>query len=123
MKKALFLLVACLILSFAGTLSALAQEAATKAAPAAPAKAQMPAVKPETLNGTLQTVVVDKKVLVVTSSIGVPYNFTVNGATKIKVGGNKAKLADLAGATGKSISVKFLAERKAGNIAQSVEIQ
>jgi len=123
MKKALFLLVACLILSYAGTLPALAQEAQTKEAPAAPEKAKMAAVKPETLAGTLQTVVVDKKLLVVTSSNGIPYDFTVTGATKILVAGKKAKLADLAGATGKSVSVKFLPEKKAGDIAQSVEVQ
>ena len=123
MKKALFLLVACLILSYAGTLSALAQEAKTKEAPAAPEKAPVAAVKPETLSGTLQTVVVDKKLLVVTSSSGVPFDFTVTAATKITVGGKKAKLADLEGATGKSVTVKFLAEKKAGDIAQTVEVQ
>jgi hypothetical protein len=123
MKKTLFLLVACLILSYAGTLSALAQEAKTKEAPAAPEKAKVAAVKPETLAGTLQTVVVDKKLLVVASSSGVPYDFTLTGATKITVGGHKAKLADLAGATGKPVSVKFLPEKQAGNIAQSVEVQ
>ena len=123
MKKTLFLLVACLILSYAGTLSALAQEAKTAEAPAAPEKAKMATVKPETLAGTLQTVVVDKKLLVVASSAGIPYDFNVTGATKIMVGGNKAKLADLAGATGKSVSIKFLPEKKAGNIAQSVEVQ
>jgi ABC-type glycerol-3-phosphate transport system substrate-binding protein len=123
MKKMLFLLVACLVLSYAGILSAVAQEAKTKEAPAAAEKAKEPAVKPETLAGTLQTVLVDKKLLVVAGSNGVPYNFIVSGATKIKVGGNKAKLADLAGATGKSVSVKFLPEKRAGNIAESVEVQ
>ena len=123
MKKTLFLLVASLILIYAGTLSALAQEAKTKEAAAAPEKPAMAAVKPETLAGTLQMVVVDKKLLVVAGSNGVPYDFTVTGATKITVGGKKAKLADLAGATGKSVSVKFLAEKKAGDIAQSVEVQ
>ena len=123
MKKTLFLLVASLILIYAGSLSALAQEAKTKEAAAAPEKATMAAVKPETLAGTLQMVVVDKKLLVVTGSNGIPYDFTVTGATKITVGGKKAKLADLAGATGKSVSVKFLAEKKAGDIAQSVEVQ
>ena len=121
MKKTLFLLVTCLILSFAGTLSALAQE--VKTAPAAPGKAAVAAAKSETLTGTLQTVVTDKKLLVVAGSTGVPYDFTVTGATKIMVGGSKAKLADLAGSTGKSVTVKFLPEKKAGNIAQSVEVQ
>lgn len=123
MKKTLFLLVTCLILSFAGTLSVLAQEAKTKEAPAAPEKAAVAAVKSETLTGTLKMVVADKKLLVVAGSSGVPYDFTVTGATKIMVGGSKAKLADLAGSTGKSVTIKFLPEKKAGNIAQSVEVQ
>jgi hypothetical protein len=123
MKKTLFLLVACLILSYVGILSALAQEAKTKEAPAAPEKATMAAVKAETLAGTVQMVVVDKKLVVVASASGVPFDFTVTAATKITVGGKKAKLEDLAGATGKSVSVKFLAEKRAGDIAQSIEVQ
>jgi len=120
MKKVLFLLVACFMVSIS---LALAQEAKTKEAPAAAEKPKEAMVKAETLAGTLQTVLVDKKLIVVASSNGVPYNFVVSGATRIKVGGTKAKLADLAGATGKSVSVKFVPEKRAGNIAQSVEVQ
>jgi len=116
MRKVLFLLMASLMLTYAGISSALAQEVA-------PEKPKAAAMKAETLAGTLQMVVVDKKLVVVASSTGIPYNFKVTGATKIKVGGSKAKLAELSGATGKSVSVKFLSEKRAGNLAQSIEVQ
>ena len=122
MKKALFLLLASLLMGYVGT--SFAQEAAAKAeTPAAAEKPKAAAVKPQTLSGTLQSVAADKKLVVVTGASGIPFNFKVTGATKIKAGGAKAKLADLAGATGKSVSVKFLAEKKAGNIAQLIEVQ
>jgi hypothetical protein len=116
MKKVLFLVVAALIMTFAGISSALAQEAA-------PENPKGAAVKSETLSGTLQIVVVEKKLVVVAAANGIPYNFKVTRATKIKVGGSKAKLADLAGSTGKTVSVKFLSEKRAGNLAQSIEVQ
>jgi maltose-binding protein MalE len=116
MKKVLFLVVAALIVTFAGISSALAQEAA-------PEKPKAAAMKSETLSGTLQMVVVEKKLVVVAAANGIPYNFKVTSATKIRVGGNKAKLADLAGSTGKTVSVKFLSEKRAGNLVQSIEVQ
>ena len=121
MKKIFFLLVASLILTYTAISPAFAQEKATKPeAPATTEKAKAPAVKAETIAGTLQSIT--GKVVVVTNSNGIPFDFVVNGATKIKVGGNKAKLADLSGSTGKSVSVKFLPE-KTGNLAQSIEVQ
>ena len=121
MKKAFFLLLASWLLGYVGM--AFAQEAAAKAETSAAEKPKAAAVKPETLSGTLQSVAADKKLVLVTGASGIPFNFKVTGATKIKVGGTKAKLAALAGATGKSVSVKFLAAKKAGNIAQSIEVQ
>ena len=123
MKRLLFLLVASLLLTYIGVSSVLAQEAEKKAETPAAEKPKAAAVKAETISGTLQTVVVDKKLVVVTGSSGVPFNFRVTGATKIKVGGSKAKLADLSGSTGKSVSVKFLSEKRSGDIAQSIEVQ
>jgi F420-0:gamma-glutamyl ligase len=124
MKKVLLLLVSTLILSYVGITLTLAQEAEKKAeAPAAAEKPKTPAVKPETLSGTLQTVVAEQKLVVVTDASGIPFNFKVTGATKIKVGGSKAKLADLSGATGKPVSVKFLAEKKTGDVAVTIEVQ
>ena len=122
MKKALFLLVASIILTYAGISPALAQDAEKKTeAPATVEKAKASAVKAETVSGTL--VSADKKVAVVKDANGIPFNFTLTGATKVKVSGNKAKLADLSGATGKSVSVNFLSQKKAGNVAQSIEVQ
>jgi hypothetical protein len=124
MKKILFLLVASLVVGYFGISTIAAQEAAKKEeAPATAEKPKAPAVKAETISGTLSIVVVDKKLVVVTSSTGIPYNFNVTGGTKIKVSGAKAKLADLSGATGKSATVKFLPEKHAGNIAESIEVQ
>jgi len=124
MKKVLFCLVAFLILNYAGVSFALAEEAAKTGAPAAAAeKPKAAAGKLETLSGTLQMVVADKKLVVVQSSKGISYNFKVTAATRIKVSGNKAKLADLSAATSKSVTVKFRAEKQAGNLAQSIEVQ
>lgn len=128
MKKPLLFLLGVLLLTFVGILPALAQEAAPskekpaeeKAAPAEKPKEE--AAKPETIAGTLHMVVTDKKIVVVTDSTGTPFNFKVTGATRIKVGGKKAKLDELAGQTDKSASVKFLPLRS-GNVAQSIEVQ
>jgi len=121
MKKALLLLSALLVLAFIGASWVMAQEApATKeAAPAEQPKA--PAVKSETISGTIQMVIADKKLVVFTSSAGTPFNFKVTGATRIKVAGKKAKLADLEGQAGKPATVKFQPLRS-GNVAQTVEV-
>ena len=128
MKKTLFWLLGVLLVTFVIILPAVAQEAAPskeqpaeeKAAPAEKPKAE--AVKPETISGTLQMVVADKKLVVLTDSSGIPFDFKVSGATRVKVGGKKAKLDDLAAQTSKSASVKFLPLRT-GNVAQSIEVQ
>jgi hypothetical protein len=128
MRKPLLVLLAFLVLTFIGSTSARAQEAAKpeeapakeKAAPAEKAKAE--AAKPETISGTIQMVATDKKLVLLTSSSGTSYNFKVTGATRIKVAGKKAKLDELAAQAGKSASVKFLPLRT-GNLAQSIEVE
>jgi hypothetical protein len=128
MKKPLLFLLGVLLVMFVAVLPALAQEAAPskekpaeeKAAPAEKPKAE--AMKPETIAGTLQMVVTDKKIVVVADSTGTPFNFKVTGATRIKVGGKRAKLVELAGQTSKTVSVKFL-PLHTGNVAQSIEVQ
>lgn len=128
MRKPLLVLLALLVLTFVGSTSARAQEAAKpeeapakeKAAPAEKAKAE--AAKPETISGTIQMVATDKKLVVLTSSSGTSYNFKVTGATRIKVAGKKAKLDELAAQANKSASVKFLPLRT-GNLAQSIEVE
>lgn len=63
----------------------------------------------------------DKKMLVVKDSDGVPLNFSLLKGTKITMGGKKAAMSDLSGASGKQVSVKFVPTRK-GNSAKSVDI-
>jgi hypothetical protein len=128
MRKALLMLLALLVLTFVGSASAWAQEAAKpekaptkeKAAPAEKPKAE--AAKPETISGTIQMVDTEKKLVVLTSSAGVPYDFKVSGATRIKVAGKKAKLDELSAQANRSATVKFLPVRT-GNVAQSIEIE
>lgn len=90
----------------------------TGAKPAAKAekKAKYEASKPETLSGTVSLVKADDKLVVVTSSAGVPYDLKITPATKINPKGN---LDDL---SGKQASVTYLATRT-GNIAKSIDVQ
>jgi hypothetical protein len=117
MKKALISLLALVLLVFAGGLWAVAQEEA----PAGEATEKAEVAKPETISGTISMVDTQKKLVVLAGSGGVPFNFKVTGATRIKVAGKRAKLADLAGQTNKSASVKFLPLRS-GNLTQSIEV-
>ncbi|HLW78850.1 MAG TPA: hypothetical protein VKU44_04540 [Terriglobia bacterium] len=77
--------------------------------------------KPETLSGTVALVKADDKLVIVTSAAGVPYDFKVTAATKIKIGDQKGKIDDLAGATNKQASVSYLPTRT-GNIAKSIDV-
>ena len=130
MKDRMLTLVAVLAVVLFGAISGMAQDqpaaqdqsAAPAASTPAPKHHAMAAAASETLSGTLSAVDADKKLVVVNGSNGVPYDFTTSGGTKITVGGSKAKLADLSGATGKQATVKFLAEKKRGNIARSIEV-
>lgn len=133
MKHRMLTLVAVVALVLFGAISGMAtDQPAAQDQPAAPAagdKAAKPmkhhamaAAASETLSGTLTAVDADKKLVVVNSSSGIPYDFMVSGATQIKVGGTKAKLADLSGATSKQATVTFMAEKKKGNIARSIEV-
>jgi len=114
MRKALLTVLVVLVLAFFGATLAVAQEAA-------PAEKAAPAVKAETISGTISMVVAEKKLVVLTGSGGVSYNFKVSGGTRIKVAGKKAKFAELAAQTNKSATVKFLPLRS-GNVAQSIEV-
>jgi len=127
MKKLLLLILSGLALVFVVFSSTLAQEAAQpQAAPAekkaaAAEKPKAAFAKAETISGTLQMVVAEKKIVILADSAGTPFNFKVTGATRIKVAGKKAKLNDLASQTSKTASVKFLPTRS-GNVAQTIEI-
>lgn len=130
MKDRVLTLVAVLAVVLFGAISGMAQDqpaaqdqaAAPAASKAKPKHHAMAAAASETLSGTLSAVDADKKLVVVNGSNGVPYDFMASGATKITVGGSKAKLADLSGDTGKQATVTFMAEKKKGNIARSIEV-
>jgi len=132
MKQKMLSLVAVFAVVLFGAISGVAQDqpaaqdqsAATPAASSPkPAKHHaMAAASTETLSGTLSVVDADKKLVVVNGSNGVPYNFMVTGGTKITVGGSKAKLADLSGDTNKQATVMFVAQKKRGNMAKSIEV-
>jgi len=134
MKNRIFTLLIAAALVLMGAVAVMAQDQPAAAAPdqAAPAKAgkmakhaksaaMAEAVKPETVSGTLTTVDASKMMVVVTAG-GVPYDFVVSKGTKITVGGSKAKLDDLGSNTNKQASVTFMAERKKGNLARSIEV-
>lgn len=75
----------------------------------------------ETLSGTIMMVEVQKKLLIVKASSGVPYNFVVTPATRITAGKERLKLADLSARTDKAVTVRFVPTRQ-GNLARSVEL-
>jgi hypothetical protein len=116
MRKTLLSILAAIVFTMFGAAVVAAQEAAAEKPEAA-----KPAVKAETISGTLSMVLTDKKLVVLTGSGGVPYNFKVTGSTRIKVGGKKAKLDELAGRTNKAATVKFL-PLPSGNVVQSIEV-
>lgn len=131
MKNKVLTLVAVLAVVLFGAISGVTQDqpaaqdqsaATTSKAQAKPKHHAMEAASRETLSGTLDAVDADKKLVVVKGSNGVPYDFTVSGATRITVGGSKAKLADLSSATNKQATVTFMAEKKRGNLARSIEV-
>lgn len=132
MKQRLLSLLVVLVVALLGAASVLAQEAEKPAAPEATPKTAKArpakhsggeAVKPETVSGTLSAVDADKKLVVVTDGNGIPFDFEVNSGTKITVSGSKSELGDLASNTNKQASVTFLAMKKRGNLAKSIEIQ
>jgi ABC-type amino acid transport substrate-binding protein len=125
MKKTLLSVLVLALFVFLGVVSLAAQEAEKPEAEAAPKAAnagkKTPWSKPETLSGTISSVQSADKLVIVTSSAGVPYNFKVSGATKIKIGDQKGKLDDLSGATNKQVSVAYVPTRT-GNMARSIEV-
>src|SRR5574340_97367 len=116
MKKTLLSVLILALFAFLGVASLAAQEAEKPAAEAAPKattakKAMANWSKPETLSGSIVLVKADDKLVVVSSSAGIPYDFKVSGGTKIKVGDKAGKLDDLAGATGKQATVNYVPTR------------
>jgi hypothetical protein len=73
------------------------------------------------LSGTLAVVSPDKNFVSIKDASGTTFGFKVKPSTKIMVGGQKAKLADLSSDTNKQATVKFMALRT-GDVAQSIDV-
>lgn len=103
---------------------ALAQDQTAAAKPAAKAAKTMKhaASKAESLSGTMTMYDEKAKLIVVSGSNNVPFNFKVTPHTRIMVGGKRAKMSGLADQVNKQVTVKFRDMKKAGDIAESVEV-
>jgi hypothetical protein len=75
----------------------------------------------ETLSGSIMMVDAEKKILIVKSDAGAPYNFVITPATRITAEKQRLKLADLSSRVNQRVSVRFVPTRR-GNIARSVEV-
>ncbi len=76
---------------------------------------------PESMSGTIQMVVADQNLLVVSGPNGVPYDLKITPKTVIVVGDKAGTLETLSGQTGKQVSVGFVPQRD-GNFATRVEV-
>jgi hypothetical protein len=86
----------------------------------APAKAHALA-QAETVNGTIASVDLAKRLIVVKDSAGTPFDFVVTPATRIESSHNRLKMQDLTSRTNTPASVKFVPMRK-GDLAKSISI-
>ncbi|MGA7238933.1 MAG: hypothetical protein WBY44_24840 [Bryobacteraceae bacterium] len=73
------------------------------------------------LSGTLMIVDADKKLVVIQTSDGVPYDLDITRATRIKNGDQTISLRDLNQDINKNVFVKLVPERH-GDIATSIHI-
>lgn len=76
---------------------------------------------PESMSGTIQMVVADQNLLVVSGPNGVPYDLKITPKTVIVVGDKAGTLETLSGLIGKQVSVGFVPQRD-GNFATRVEV-
>jgi hypothetical protein len=76
---------------------------------------------PESMSGTIQMVVADQNLLVVSGPNGVPYDLKITPKTVIVVGDKAGTLETLSGQVGKQVSVGFVPQRD-GNFATRVEV-
>lgn len=76
---------------------------------------------PESLSGTVQMVVADQNLLVVSGPNGVPYDLKITPKTVIVVGDKAGTIETLSGAIGKQVSVGFV-PRRDGNYATRIEV-
>jgi len=94
---------------------------AIPAVAAAKASAIRKSWPPETMSGKIATVEPDRKLLVIKSPDGVPFDMVITPKTRIKSGNQTLALKDLMQYPSKDVSVKFVPERR-GDVAQSIRI-
>lgn len=108
-------------------LSAIPMTAADKAAdkPAKTAATHTAAMRsvwpPETLSGKISMVDPARNLVVVDDSSGVPFDLTITPRTHIEFGDRALSFQDLSQYQDKSVSIKFVPERR-GDVAQSIRI-
>jgi len=76
---------------------------------------------PETISGRIFIVSPVDKLVVVETPNKVPFDVRVNSKTQIKFGDKTVTLNDLAQDTNKTVSIKFIPERR-GDIARSIHL-
>ena len=76
---------------------------------------------PETLSGKIMMVDPAQHLAVVQGADGVPFDMIVTHSTQITSGDQTLKLPDLSADLNKSVSVKFVPERK-GDVARSIQV-
>jgi len=76
---------------------------------------------PESLSGDISMVQPDQKLLVVQDANGVPFDLRITRNTRILSGNQKLSLDNLTQDQKKSVSVKFIPERR-GDIAETIRI-
>jgi len=76
---------------------------------------------PETLSGKIMMVDPAQHLAVVKGADGVPFDMIVTHSTQITSGDQTLKLPDLSADLNKSVSVKFVPERK-GDVARSIQV-
>ena len=85
------------------------------------AKAAMRHWRAETLSGKITMVDPAKKLLIVKSADGIPFDMVVTSSRRIESRSQKLTLSDLSSKTNQSASVHFVPERR-GDVAQSIQV-
>jgi hypothetical protein len=75
----------------------------------------------ETIDGTISMVSPDRKLVIIQTSSGVPFDLRVTPATRIESGSQSLKITDLQRDVTQGVSVKFVPERS-GDIARSIRL-
>jgi len=76
---------------------------------------------PEAVSGKITMVEPERKLVVVETSDGVPYDVVVTAKTRIKSGDQAVTLKDLTQDMNKTVTVRLVPERR-GDVAQSIRI-